>query len=746
VAELSNYPFALLAAPGDALHFRALFDTDRFDGDAVERLLGHLATLLAGMARAPGARALQAVGEPERLPESSVGPPLPEDAGTPVHLRILEQARRTPAAVAVSHGARRLTYGELDARSAALAAALARHGVGPETRVALYSDASPDAIVGILAVLRAGGAYVPVDPAYPRERIAYLLEDSAAPVLLAPERLRGDVPEFGGEVVALDGTPLPPAPSPARGEGEHDNDTSEGGVRQLGDSPPPERGRVAALGPPGGGLPADASPVSPDNLAYVIYTSGSTGRPKGVAVSHRAVVNYAVDMAARMGLRGDDRVLQFASLGFDVVVEELFPTWLAGAAVVLAGGDLFSPPELTRAIGRHGVTGLELPTAFWNEWTYDLVHGGGRVPECVRWVIVGGERIAPERLTEWARLGVPLVHVFGLTETACTSTTLRLEAGEDGSGRWHNLPVGTPHGNVRLYVVDPHGGPVPAGVPGELLIGGEGLARGYLGRPGLSAERFVPDPFGREPGARLYRTGDRVRWLADGNLEFLGRVDFQVKIRGFRIETGEVEAVLMDHPAVREAFVMAREDTPGEKRLAAYLVGESAGVPDGETLRVWLRDRLPDYMVPADWVVLDALPLTANGKTDRAALPAPDASGGEREYTAPRTATEEVLADIWQGVLGVERVGVHDDFFALGGHSLLATRVVTRTRRVLHVEIPLRVLFETPTVADLAAALARLEPRPGQTEKAAKMLRMVAKMSPEEVQRRLRERQAAGRG
>jgi len=399
-----------------------------------------------------------------------------------------------------------------------------------------------------------------------------------------------------------------------------------------------------------------------------------------------------------------------------------------------------------RAVARHGVTVLELPTAYWHEWTYDLAHGGGRVPECVRWVIVGGERIAPERLAEWAALGVPLVHVFGLTETACTSTTLRLEAGDDGGARRHNLPVGTPHGNVRLYVLDPHGEPVPAGVPGELFIGGEGVARGYLGRPDLAAERFVPDPFATEAGARLYRTGDRVRRLADGNLEVLGRMDFQVKVRGFRIETGEVEAALTDHPAVREALVMAREDAPGDRRLAAYVVGEGARGPDVDVLRAWLRGRLPDYMVPADWVTLEALPLTPNGKTDRAALPAPDASAGERAYAAPRTAVEEVLADIWRDVLGVERVGVHDDFFALGGHSLLATRVVTRTRRMLHAELPLRVLFETPTVAGVAAALARLEPRPGQTEKAAEMLRRVAGMTPEEVQRLLRERRAAGRG
>ncbi len=687
------------------------FRAELWDAATVDRMMEHFRVLLEGMAAEPSARVsalpLMPPGERERVVERWNDTAYDFPRHLTLHGAFAARAVLAPDAPAVVFEGGELTFAGLDARAAEVAARLRELGVGPEERVGISMDRGPEMPAAILGALKAGAAYVPLDPGYPEDRLRWVLEDCGARVLLTQEALADRFGWFAGEVVAVD-TSL-----------QHDTPVDAGVLSHS---------------------------SSPDNLAYVIYTSGSTGRPKGVAVPHRAVVNFAVDMAARMGLGAGDRVLQFASLGFDVVVEELFPTWLAGAAVVLAGEDLFSPPELTRAIAKHGVTGLELPTAYWHEWTYDLVHGGGRVPECVRWVIVGGERVAPERLAEWATLGVPLVHVFGLTETACTSTTLRLEAGDDGGARRHNLPVGTPHGNVRLYVLDPHGEPVPAGVPGELFIGGEGVARGYLERPDLTAERFVPDPFSAEPGARLYRTGDRVRRLADAGLEVLGRMDFQVKIRGFRIETGEVEAVLTDHPAVREAFVMAREDAPGDRRLAAYVVGEGARGPDVEVLRAWLRGRLPDYMVPADWVVLEALPLTSNGKTDRAALPAPDASAAEREYAAPRTAVEEVLADIWRDVLGVERVGVHDDFFALGGHSLLATRVVTRTRRMLHAELPLRVLFETPTVAGLAAALARLEPRPGQTEKAAKMLRLVAGMSPEEVQRILRERRAAGRG
>ncbi len=744
------------------------YRAELWDPATVDRMSDHLRVLLEGMAARPDARvaALPLLGPAERGQVleawNDTSYDFPRDLC--IHEVISEQARRTPDAPAVIMEGSSLSYAELDARAGHVAALLSGLGAGPEARVGISFARGPEMPAAILGVLRAGAAYVPLDPAYPPDRLRHMLEDSGARVLLTQEEFAGRFAWFGGEVVVA---PSPPGPlSPASGR-KGGNETPEGEDRSepVGGSPPPPapppQAREGSMTmppltsspPPVGegwreapGWGAAAVPsveVSPDNLAYVIYTSGSTGRPKGVAVSHRAVVNFAADMAARLGLRPDDRVLQFASLSFDVVVEELFPAWFAGAAVVLAEGDLFSPPELTRAIGRHGVTGLELPTAYWHEWTHELTHGGARLPECVRWVIVGGERVAPERLAEWAAVGVPLVHVFGLTETACTSATLRLEAGEDGSARWPNLPVGTPHGNVRLYVLDPEGESMPVGVPGELRIGGAGLARGYLGRPDLTAERFVPDPFSRAPGARLYRTGDRVRWLADGNLEFIGRIDHQVKIRGFRVETGEVEAVLMEHAGVREAFVMAREDAPGEKRLAAYVVPEDPAAPDAAELRGWLRERLPEYMVPSAWVTLDALPLTPNGKVDRAALPAPDASAGAGEYMPPRNATEEVLADLWSSLLGVERVGIHDDFFALGGHSLLATRVVTRTRQMLHVEVPLRVLFETPTVAGLAEALLRLEPRPGQTEKAARMLRLVAGMSPEEVQRMLRERQAA---
>jgi amino acid adenylation domain-containing protein/non-ribosomal peptide synthase protein (TIGR01720 family) len=657
----TGYPLTVGAAPGRELAVYVEYESARFEGAAVGRMLEHVGVLLEGMASGPE-RALSTLGlltaaERARVVEAWNDTARPFPGRRCIHDLVAEQAARTPDAPAVLSADGILTYAGLHASAGRLASRLRAGGVGPEARVAVCTGRSPEMAVAILGTLRAGAAYVPLDPAYPPERLAYLLRDSGARVLLTQRSLAGGLPATDAEVVFLD----------AAGAG----------------APEP-----------------DGAAAEPGNAAYVIYTSGSTGLPKGVVVEHRSVVAYATDMAARLGLGPDHRILQFASPGFDVVVEELFPAWVAGAAVVFSGADLFSPDELLRVIAGEGVTGLELPTAYWHEWVRELAEAGRRLPECVRFVIVGGERVSPERLEQWARLETPLVHVFGLTETAVTSTTLRLEAGEDGSG-WENLPVGSPTANTRLYVLDPAGEPVPAGVPGELFIGGPGVARGYHGRPELTAGKFVPDPFGTEPGDRLYRTGDRVRWLEGGALEFLGRIDHQVKVRGYRIEPGEVEAALRTHPGVRDAAVLAREDAPGDRRLVGYVVAGGEPPSAGE-LREWLKARLPEYMVPGAYVVLDALPLTPNGKTDRRALPAPDGpSGPDRAYAAPGTPAERVLAGVWAELLRVERVGVEDDFFELGGDSILSIQVVSRARRA-GVFVTPRQVFEHPTVAALA--------------------------------------------
>ncbi|HEX7238835.1 MAG TPA: amino acid adenylation domain-containing protein, partial [Longimicrobiaceae bacterium] len=446
----------------------------------------------------------------------------------PVHRLVAAQAARTPDAPAVVHGGRSLTYAELEREADRVAGALLARGVGPEARVGVFLERSAELAVALLGILRAGAAFVPLDPAYPRERLALLLAGSGARAVLTVGGLADALPAGGPERLLLDG-----------------------GL--------------------GAGAPATAVDIDPDQLAYVIHTSGSTGTPKGVMVSHRSLVCYADTMRAHLALGPADRVLQFASPAFDVMVEEVFPAWLSGACVVFPEGDpLGSPRGLLHLLESQRISVVELPTAFWHEWVRSLAEEGGALPASLRLVLMGGERVLPGRLAEWARLGVPLVHVFGLTETAVTSTTLRLEAGDDGS-RWASLPVGRALPNVRLYVLDAGRGLAPAGVVGELYVGGDGVARGYAGRPELTAGRFVPDPYG-EAGARLYRTGDRVRWLSDGNLEFLGRMDHQVKVRGFRVEPAEVEAALAEHPAVREAAVVVREDAPGEKQLVGYVV------------------------------------------------------------------------------------------------------------------------------------------------------------------------------
>jgi amino acid adenylation domain-containing protein len=652
-----------LVDDGGVLAGGLTYSTALFDPETAARMARHLETLLESMAADPerhlSAASLLREGERAQLLAAGRGEARPFPGDVLVHQVVAARAAAWPDAPAVACGGSTLGYRELHERAARLAGRLRARRVGPEAIVAVLLDRSAELAVSLLAVLQAGGAFVPLDPAYPAGRLAYLLEDSGAAVVLTRAGLAGALPAGSAAVVCVDEEEEEPA------------------------------GR------------ADFPGVGPDALAYLIYTSGSTGRPKGAMVGHRSLLCYAEAMRERMGLAPGDRVLQFASPAFDVMIEEVFPAWLSGACVVFPQDDLLgSPQELLRLLERERVSVVELPTAFWHEWVRTLAEEGARLPSSLRLVLMGGERVLAERLEQWAALGVPLLHVFGLTETTVTTTTLRLEAGEDGSRR-SNLPLGVPLANAEVHVLDGTGEPVPPGVAGEMYIGGAAVARGYHARPALTAERYVPDPFPGEPGARLYRTGDRVRRLADGSLEFLGRMDQQVKLRGYRIEPGEIEAALREHPAVREAVVVVREDAPGDRRLVGYVVAEGETVSPGE-LREHLGGRVPEHMVPGAFVALDRVPLTANGKLDRRALPAPEWGVGEEGYVAPRTPTEEVLAGIWGEVLGTERVGVGENFFDLGGHSLLATRVVSRIRQVLAVELPLRGLFEAPTVAGLA--------------------------------------------
>jgi amino acid adenylation domain-containing protein len=635
------------------------YSTDLFDESTIRRMLGHLERVLEQVSADADARLsrLDLLGEAERalVLEEWNATEAEYPAGLCIHHLFEAQAERTPGAVAVAYEEESLSYAELNARANRLAHHLKGRGVGPDVRVGICMERSLEMAVGLLAILKAGGAYVPLDPSYPADRLRQMLHESRPAVLLAQGAAGALVADAGALVIDVEADAPEWASRPATN---------------------PDRGNL-----------------TPDHLCYVIYTSGSTGRPKGVMNVHRNVVNRLAWGQEAWGMGA--AMLCKTSLNFDGSLRELFWPWSVGARVVLARPEGHRDPDyLLETLHREGITTVNLVPSMLQVL---LEHPKVELLAGLERVLCGGEAL-PGALLHRFRERLPRValhNLYGPSEAATALTALRCEPEEARA----TVPIGRPTGNVRVYLVDGAGRPVPVGVPGELLIGGAGVARGYLGRSDLTAERFVPDAYGDEPGARLYRTGDLARWLADGRIEFLGRNDFQVKIRGFRIEPGEVEAALMSHGAVRQAQVLAREDRPGEKQLVAYVVG---GVDTGE-LRAHVRRSLPEYMVPAAFVVLEALPLTPNGKVDRDALPAPELASAEETYVAPRTPAEEVLAGIWAEVLRLERAGVHDNFFELGGHSLLATRVVSRIRAVFGVELPLRALFEGPTTAEMAA-------------------------------------------
>jgi amino acid adenylation domain-containing protein len=642
--------------PDGSLMMALEYPTALFDVATMVRRAEHLATLLAAAAAAPDARihdlALMPAYERRRVVEewNATARELPSAL---VHEMVAARAAATPDAMAVVGRDGTLTYGELEALSNRLARHLRSLGAGPGVLVAVAVERGAAMVAALLGVLKSGAAYLPVDPDYPSGRVEYMLADSGARLLLTQQRLASVLPRGGAGVVLLD----PGQPWSA----EHS---------------------AAPLEPAAG----------PDDLAYVIYTSGSTGRPKGVQVRHGGVAAFLQAMSEAPGIAPEDVLLAVTTLSFDIAVLELFLPLTAGARVVVAGRDEAADPALLRdAMERTRATVMQATPATWR-----MLAAGGWTPPSRMKLLSGGEALPRELADALLAGGAELWNLYGPTETTVWSTATRIEPGAP-------VTVGRPIANTRVYVLDGYGNPTPVGVPGELVIGGAGVALGYLGRAELTAERFVPDPFGADPQGRMYRTGDRARWRADGTLELLGRLDTQVKVRGFRIELGEIESVLREHPAVADAAAAVREDTPGDARLVAYLVAaEGAALPLGE-LRGALRSRLPEYMVPGAFVTLDALPLTPNGKVDRKRLPAPDALAAEEAvYVAPATPTEEALAAIWGELLGRPRVGTAESFFDLGGHSLTATQVMARIRAGLGVALPVRVIFEARTVAELA--------------------------------------------
>ncbi|HYX25661.1 MAG TPA: amino acid adenylation domain-containing protein, partial [Thermoanaerobaculia bacterium] len=632
------------------------FDTDLFDRATVQRWSASFQALLAAIAANPSLP----IAELPLLSAAQRQQILQEWQGAQervlpgcLHAPFFMQAELTPEAVAVVAGEARITYRELARRARSMAARLRRLGVGPEVPVGLCAERTPELLVGVLGVLAAGGAYLPLDPAYPAARLAFALEDSRTPIVLASAATLARLPSSHARIVRLDAEEEPLA-------------ADEGS------------GFVAGAGP--------------GNLSHVIYTSGSTGRPKGVAIEHRsarALLTWAEEVFAAAEVR---RVLFSTSICFDLSVFELFMPWSRGGAVVLAETAL-QLPELP---ARGEVTLVNTVPAIMSE----LVRNGG-VPESVRVINLAGEPLRADLVRSIERLGTvaKVFNLYGPTEDTTYSTWVRVD------GRPGAPSLGRPIAGTRAYVVDGRLQPLPPGVVGELCLGGRGLARGYLGLPALTAERFVPDPFTVTPGERLYRTGDLCRLRADGELELLGRLDQQVKLRGFRIELGEIETALASFPGVREGAVSLRDGGEAGARLVAYVAIEESAAVTAAALRRLLEERLPAHMVPSAFVFLAALPRTPNGKLDRKALPAPEEPRSAAAWAAPQTAVEDLLHGIWAEVLGCEGIGRDEDFFARGGHSLLATRVLSRIREVFQVELPLRVVFQQPTIASLARGI-----------------------------------------
>jgi amino acid adenylation domain-containing protein len=638
------------------------YNTDLWDGSTVGRMVRHFENLLEDLVANPDRR----VSELRLLDQAECNQLIVDWNETQTkyrHERCLhqlfeERAALTPNRVAVVFEGKQLTYDQLNRRANQVAHHLQRFGVTTETPVGIFAQPSIEMLAGLLGVLKAGGAYVPLDPAYPQERLRFMANDGRIRVLLTQKSLAGHFPDSEAEVVFLDD------------------------------------GRIAAECEDN---PARAS--EPANLAYIIYTSGSSGRPKGVQIPHSAVVNFLSSMTQEPGLEHDDVLLAVTSLSFDIAGLEMFLPLVVGARIEIASREVaFDGLRLLELLERSGASVMQATPATWRM----MLESGWR-NACGLKVLCGGEALPADLARQLLDAGCVLWNMYGPTETTIWSTCKKLEQ-NDGV-----ISIGRPIANTSLYVLDEFQQPVPIGVSGELYIGGDGLARGYLGRAELTAEKFIPNPFDECGGARLYRTGDLVRYLSDGDVEYVARIDHQVKVRGYRIEVAEIEVVLSEHHGVKEAVVTAQQDDGAEKQLVAYFVTDQEDLRTVE-LQQYLRTRLPPYMLPSLFVRVEAMPLTPNGKIDRAALPAPEQTRPELggEYVVPRTPAEEVLAGIWSVLLRVEKVGVHDNFFELGGHSLLATQLVSRVREAFGTEMAVRELFEHPTVATLGRAIEEL--------------------------------------
>jgi amino acid adenylation domain-containing protein len=629
---------------------------DVFSEDAVERLLNHFRVLLGGMPADLDARVatLPLLTDEERrqilVEWNATAADFPSDRC--IHQLVEEQAEHAPDRIAVIDERGRYTYRQINERANQLAHYLRAHGIGPGGRVGVFVDRSADLIAALLATMKSGAAYVPLDPKFPRDRLEYVLEDSVVSIVLCEESLLPLLPAVETELFVLDRA-----------------------AEEIGRQPVSNPAPLAGA----------------DSVAYIIYTSGSTGKPKGVVVPHRGVVNMLWQFRTAPGLTADDVLLAVTTPSFDIHTVEFYLVLMVGATCVLAPRRVVADGSALLGYMRtYGVTAMQATPSGWK-----MTLNAGWSAETPVKVLVGGEALSPESAARLLERATSVWNLYGPTEISVWSNIHEVQPGDDP------VPIGRPIGNMRVYILDAHGQVVPVGVTGELYIGGVGVTRGYLNRPELTNERFLPDPFSPIPDARMYRTGDLCRYRADGNIEYIGRTDFQIKIRGYRIEPGEIEAALAEHPAVADAVVLAHQESADDIRLVAYVVGTEQQEVDLADLRRRLTAALPPYMVPNTIVTMPSFPMTPNGKVDRLALPAPqpDQAAVSSSYVAPWTPTERTLAAIWSEVLGVERVGIHDNFFELGGHSLLAVTLLDRIEREYGRSIPIATLFTEATIA-----------------------------------------------
>jgi amino acid adenylation domain-containing protein len=662
----TNYPLTILGYDDPEILLRIEYDKDRFDGDLVRRMGGHIRVLLEQMMKGPGKRVSEMVitTEEERRQILIEWNATARDYPTHrcLHELFEDQVERTPDRTALVYEDRRLTYREFNARANQLARVIRSCGVGPDIPVGVFMERSLEMVLSLYGILKAGGAYVPLDPEYPHERVTFMLEDTNVPVILTQKHLLEDIPASPAKIICVDDEwPVIDRES---------KDNLSGGA-------------------------------SAGNLAYIIFTSGSTGKPKGAMNEHRGIVNRLVWMQEEYRLDGTDRVIQKTPYSFDVSVWEFFWPLLYGATLVVArpGGHRDSA-YLVQTIVDNDITTIHFVPSMLQIFLED--RNAGRCKSLKR-VICSGEAL-PYELQErfFKLLEAELHNLYGPTEAAVDVTYWACRRDSD----LHLVPIGRPVANTQTYILNRYMQPVPIGIPGELYLGGIQVGRGYMNRPELTAEKFIPDPFRQEPGARLYKTGDLCRYLPDGNVEYIGRTDFQVKIRGLRIELGEIEFEIGQHPDIREAVVVARGEG-GDKRLVAYMIAKDGKKVNVDELRSHLKEKLADYMVPSAFIQMDFFPLTSSGKVDRRALPVPE---GKRQietlFIAPESEMEKAIAGIWKDVLKLEKVGTRDNFFDLGGHSLLLVRVMNRIQQSLGKDITIVDMFQRPTIHDLAKFLA----------------------------------------